>query len=408
MWARVWLLGSLCLATGWGRAQESVWISLAGEEAAAARRLELEQQRYNVEWGTLGLRFDGGMEVEANDNVRSEARNPKEDVIFRPRAGVAGIWRVSDRNSLNLGLGLGYVAFLQGTEPATLIISPGSDLDFTLWVGDFEINLHSRFSYSQDTTGDPTVSGVGTLNRFVNTTGTRVRWDLYDVVLAFGYDHLTYVATRSEFAYLSHVSELGAFSAAFRVAPELFMGLQVGAGMTDFEKPVYRDNVHLASGPFVQWTVSDYTRVRLAGGYTVYFNEALGTNRPAATLNSFFFDLRVQNRLTEFLNHSLAAGQQVQSGFGESAYELLYVRYDANWRLFEKTGLRTSFSYEFVPTTSERLQSLERFGLGVALHRSLTERLDAALGYQVYFKMAEDRNQDYTQNRLVLRMNYTF
>lgn len=404
----MWLLGLLCLATGWGRAQESVWISLAGEEAAAARRLELEQQRYNVEWGTLGLRFNGGMEVEANDNVRSEARNPKEDVIFRPRAGVAGIWRVSERNSLNLGLGLGYVAFLQGTEPATLIISPGSDLDFTLWVGDFEINLHSRFSYSQDTTGDPTVSGVGTLNRFVNTTGTRVRWDLYDVVLAFGYDHLTYVATRSEFAYLSHVSELGAFSAAFRVAPELFMGLQVGAGMTDFEKPVYRDNVHLASGPFVQWTVSDYTRVRLAGGYTVYFNEALGTNRPAATLNSFFFDLRVQNRLTEFLNHSLAAGQQVQSGFGESAYELLYVRYDANWRLFEKTGLRTSFSYEFVPTTSERLQSLERFGLGVALHRSLTERLDAALGYQVYFKMAEDRNQDYTQNRLVLRMNYTF
>jgi hypothetical protein len=389
-------------------AQESVWISLTGEEAAAMRRAELAQQRYNVELGTLGLRFNAQMEAEANDNVRAEARNPKEDLIFRPRAGVTGVWRVSDRNALNLGLGLGYVTYLKGTEPDSLVVMPGSDLDFDLWVGDFEINLHSRFSYSQDTTGDPTASGIGTLNRFVNTSGTRVRWDLYDLVLSLGYDHLTYVATMSEFSYLSHVSELGAFSAAFRLGPDLFAGLQVGGGITEFDEPVYRDNVHLAAGPFVQWTVSDYTRVRLAGGYTVYFNEALGTNRPASTLNSFFFDLRVQNRLTWFLNHTLLAGQQVLSGLGESAYELLYVRYDANWRVFEKTGLTTSFSYEFVPTTTGRLQSLERFGLGITVNRLLTERLGVALTYQVYWKTSEERRQEYTQNRLVLRLGYTF
>jgi hypothetical protein len=212
----------------------------------------------------------------------------------------------------------------------------------------------------------------------------------------------------SKFGYLSHVSELGALSAAFRVAPELFAGLQVGAGVTDFDRPVYRDNVHVAAGPFVHWTVSDYTRLRLAGGYAVYFNEGLGPSRPGSTLNSFFFDLRVQNRLTEFLSHTLTAGQQVQSGFGDSAYELLYVRYDADWRLFEKTGLRTSFSYEFVPTSSERLQPLERFGLGASLHRALTERLGASLSYEAYFKMAKGSNQDYTQNRLVFRLNYTF
>ncbi|MDW8308121.1 MAG: hypothetical protein RMK20_01960, partial [Verrucomicrobiales bacterium] len=382
--------------------------SLAGEEAAAARRAALAQQRFNVEWGTLGLRFGGGLEVEANDNVRSEVRDEKEDLIFRPRVNLNGVWRVSDRNSLNLGLGVGYVTYLKGTEPDNLVITPGSDLDFDVWIGDFEINLHSRFTYSQDATADPTASGVGTLNRFVNVSGTRVRWDLYDLVLAFNYDHLTYVATMPEFSYMSHVSELGAFSAALRLAPDFFAGLQVGAGMTDFDEPVFRDNVHVAGGPFIQWVVSDYTRVRLAAGYTTYFNQALGTNRPASTLSSFFFDLRAQNRLTEFLTHTLSAGNQVLSGVGDSTFELLYVRYEAVWRLFEKTGLTTSFSYEFASSTSARFEGLERFGVGLSLHRGITPRLVASLSYQGYFRMGDDEDQEYVQNRLVLSLSYTF
>jgi hypothetical protein len=173
--------------------------------------------------------------IEATDNVRLVDSNPQADLLFRPQINTVTVWPVSEKNSLNLSLGVGYVKYLKTTEFDGPFISPGSDLSFDLYVRDFAINFHDRFSYSQDVASDATVSGTGSLNRFENVAGIQVVWDLNKAVLSAGYDHSVYIAESSQFASQSRASDLFNASAGVVINPLVLVGLQAGGGFTTYD-----------------------------------------------------------------------------------------------------------------------------------------------------------------------------
>ena len=82
--------------------------SLAGQDAAEARKRALGNENYNLKLGPVTLRFSGAMGIEATYNVRYTEVDPQADLIFRPQLNTFAKWRVTERNSLSLGLGIGY------------------------------------------------------------------------------------------------------------------------------------------------------------------------------------------------------------------------------------------------------------------------------------------------------------
>ena len=62
------------------------------------------------------------------------------------------MWPITQLNTLKLDLGVGYAFYLDHSEYNTngLLLSPGSQLAFDIFVGDFRINIHDRFSLEQD------------------------------------------------------------------------------------------------------------------------------------------------------------------------------------------------------------------------------------------------------------------
>src|SRR3982751_5000781 len=109
--ARLTLISLLC-APVVVRAQDAVRPSLAGEEAAEARRQDVDRLPYNLMLGPVRFRVSATVGVEYNDNinlsdddtavfhipggghivVRSE---PQDDVIIRPQLNIDALWPVT-------------------------------------------------------------------------------------------------------------------------------------------------------------------------------------------------------------------------------------------------------------------------------------------------------------------------
>ena len=98
-------------------AQESVRLSLAGEQAAEARRKAASSTDFfNVQLWTTSWRFESGLGLEASDNIRLETAAPQTDIIFRPEIKAQMTCPVSAANNINLTLGAGYSAYAQHSE----------------------------------------------------------------------------------------------------------------------------------------------------------------------------------------------------------------------------------------------------------------------------------------------------
>lgn len=400
---------ALALAAAAASGQEAIRASMAGQAAAEARKRALTGENLNVQLGPVGLRFQSTFEVEANDNVRVVADQQQADLIFRPQVNALGLWPVTEKNRLSLSLGVGYAKYINTPEFDGLFLTPGSDLSFDVFVKDFVINFHDRFSYSQDVSNDPTVSGIGSLSRFENTLGVGVTWDLNKVILRVGYDHATYLATQQGFSYQNHASELVNASAALVVNPFTQVGIEIGAGVTDYDEKVLNDNKHASAGLFFSMRVSEYSSLRVSIGYVSYSFESLsGTNQSLSSVGGLYGDLSWQQRVSSVLSHSLSVGRSVQSGLFAEATELTYFRYDAQWRLFRQIGLGTSISYEQFTETGGLGEAASRYGFGLSLTRPWTRHLSSSLGYQFYLKASDNAQRDYLQNRLVLDLTYAF
>ena len=71
---------------------------------------------------------------------------------MRPQVNINALWPITQLNTLKLDIGLGYAFYLDHSDYNTngVLLSPGSQLSFDIFVGDFRINFHDRFSLEQD------------------------------------------------------------------------------------------------------------------------------------------------------------------------------------------------------------------------------------------------------------------
>ena len=63
------------------------------------------------------------------------------------------------------------------------------------------------------------IRGLGQFGGLNNTAGLNVNWDLRDVILSIGYDHVNQLYSSSTYEYLNHASDFGFVRASFQVHP---------------------------------------------------------------------------------------------------------------------------------------------------------------------------------------------
>src|SRR6059058_5015639 len=170
------LLACALIAVRPGLAQDAVRPSLAGEEAAEARRQDIEHIPYNLLTGAIKYRISATLGFEYNDNINLAEHNPKSDFIIHPQVTINALWPLTQLNTLRLDIGLGYAFYLDHSSQNTngVLLTPGSQLALDVFVGDFRINFHDRFSLQQDPISELQLSNVIDYGRFEYSAGVSV------------------------------------------------------------------------------------------------------------------------------------------------------------------------------------------------------------------------------------------
>jgi len=405
------------------RAQEAVRPSLAGEAAAEARRQTLDRIPYNLLVGPVRFRFSATAGLEYNDNINISEINEQEDFIFRPMVNLNTLWPITQLNTLRFDIGLSYSFYFDHSEYNTdgLLLAPGSQLSFDLFVGDFRINFHDRFSLEQDPIDEPQISGVADYGRFQNTAGVSVLWDLNKAVATFGYDHYTFIATNDDFDYLDRNAEMLTASVSVAASSTTGVGVEGAYVYNYYDRDVLNDSETLSGGVFVETQLSNYIKLRVAGGYQhISFDEDFVRLQgfpdggflilaDDGELSDYYFNALISHRINSAITHRLSIGHESQLGINSNYITLRYIRHTATWNIINRTLLSTEFFYEDAEDSGGFIdEDLHRYGGALTLGYQLTRHVTLGARYQYTQKDSDVPLRDYKQNRISIDGTYSF
>jgi hypothetical protein len=434
--------GLVLLAAPIVRAQDAIRPSLAGEESAESRRQSIDKIPYNLQLGPMKLRFSATLGFEYNDNINlSEdasvvvpspigpvllTSQQESDFIIRPQVNINALWPLTQLNTFRLDLGIGYSFYTEHPSNNTngVLVNPGSQLAFDIFVGDFRINLHDRFSVQQDPVEEVTLSNVSDYGRFQNAAGISVLWDLNAAVATLGYDHYNFISTSSEFDYLDRNAEEVYGSIAFTPNSTMSVGLEGAFVDTYYDQSVLDDAVAYSAGAFLETQMSSYLKLRVAGGYqSINFDDSGIVNDPQ-DVSDYYANLSLSHRVNSVLTQSITAGHETQLGTNSNFTTLNYVRHTANWNILLHTLLSTELFYEdaedsggnliLVPTPGTFLfnpfaaEHIHRYGGAFTLGYQLTPHVTLGFRYQYTQKDSDLPLRDYRQNRVSFDGTYSF
>lgn len=404
------VLGKIVLTS---RAQEALEYSQAGEAAAEAARVDPGQEPYyNVKLGPVLFTFNAGTGVEFNDNINLSETNPEPDIVLRPGVGMTAFWQVTELNSLNLNLGVQYAKYIQQPEndSESILINPGSDLTFDLYVQDFKFTFYDDFSIEQDPTELIEVSNVAVFTRFQNTGGMIVLWDLNDVELEAGYSYTIFRALDDPvFNFTDRDSQSVTTSATFFVDPSLAVGVSGSGTFSTYQESFLNDSVVWQPGVFVDWQASQYITVSIATGMQIGDFSDTGAVDDDSSLGAPFATLTVNHRLNQYVNLALAAGHEANQSLESNYYELTYVRLAADWAILKDISLGTDIFYEHAPTSGGILsEDIHRYGGGITLNYAITEKLTTGLEFRHIERESSAALRDYSQNAILFNLDYDF
>ena len=401
----------LTLGGSFGFAQDAVRPSLAGEAASEARRQDIERIPYNLMVGPIRFRFSATAGIEYNDNINLSEVDEQEDFIFRPHVNLNAIWPVTQINTLRLDLGVGYAFYLDHSESNTngILLAPGSQLAFDIFVADFRINIHDRFSLQQDPIAELGISNTVDYGRFQNQAGISVLWDLNTLVLTLGYDHYNYISMTDDFDYLDRSAEIVSGTVNIAATSTTGVGVEANYIMTNYDQNVLNDSDTLSFGLFLETQLSQYVRVRVAGGYQIIDFDNTGLVSDSNDLDDWYANILISHRLNSRITQSLSAGHEGQLGVNSNYIELNYIRHTITWNIIRNTLLSTEVFYEDADDSGGFIdEHLHRYGGALTLGYQLTPHVTLGLRYQYTQKDSDVAFRDYTQNRVSLDGTYSF
>jgi len=439
------LVPLICLG-GIVRAQDAIRPSLAGEAAAEARRQSIDKLPYNLEVGPIKFRFSATMGIEYNDNINLSQNDSftftnttpglppitittrkQEDVILHPQINLDALWPITQLNTLRFDIGIGHSFYLDHSENDTnsILITPGSQLAFDIFVGDFRINLHDRFSLQQDPVDEIALSNVADYGRFENLAGVSVLWDLNQAVVTLGYDHYNFIATNDNFDYLDRAAEIFSGSIGFTPSSTMTVGVEGNVVDTYYDKNVLNDSWTYSGGLFLETQLTSYLKIRVAGGYQAIDFDNTGIVNDAHDLDDYYANLLISHRVNSVFSHNLAIGHESQLGVNSNYVRISYIRHTANWNIFYHTIFTTELFYEkaddsggqgtlFLPIPGVPninpfvAEHVHRYGGALSLGYQLTPHVTLGFRYQYTQKDSDRPLRDYRQNRVSLDGTYSF
>lgn len=389
-------------------------MSVAGASAAESRQTAISTPGYyNVQLGPTYWRFGSGLGLSYEDNVDLTQVHREGDLIYTPSVNAQMRWPVTELQALNVGVGLGYSGYVQHSSLNTFFLTPNSGVSFSIYAGDFVIELHDRCTITQGSYQDPTVTGSGAYSEFQNSAGTLVTWDLNKLVVNLGFDQANNLELTGGLGQPGQSSEIFSGSAGLALKPAMLLGIEAGGSLQNYSAVTtnnpYSTAVQWNIGPYFRTPITAYISLNIDGGYVVNApqqGEGLSTARQFA---GYYANIGVSHRVNRFVQYSLGGGRNVSDNFFGGATDTYSANLSATWNIIHKVSFSTAFTYsrgtEIGVVGGE---TFYQYGPTINVSRNLTKKMSAGLEYQYLDRNADEALQKYTLNIVTLSLSYQF
>jgi len=400
--------------------------SLTGTGASQAREMTPASD-YHFRVGEIRFLLIPEFEVEYNSNVNFSTINPVADLILRPRLTLNLDWLVTRKNRLALNVGLEYEKYLRNVDRDYngLRLRPDTVLSYSVYTGDFVITAYTRPSIEQDPGGDPTLVNTAPYQRFMNSAGLSVVWDLNKVILSAVGERQDVRSLNGNFSGLNSATYLAQLSSMVLFTPTFSAGPFALVSQTDYEEATLNDYTQFQFGLSANHVLSPYTTLNASGGLQVMEFQDTGNQQPGLTTDSDglvdnvtgtagggnfvgpFFSVGINNRLNRHFTQQFGVWLQPQASSVSNYTQVFAVSYDLEWRMNRLTRAWLGLRYDNgrVSGDSPSYQRTEiKAGLEGPLTPSIKWRMQ--IGYRFEAQTAGAGN--IAQTRCVVGLSYDF
>jgi hypothetical protein len=390
-------------------------MSLAGADAARARREAALQHLSNLRLGPTAWAFKAGLGTEYTDNLQATADDEITDISLRPQIATRMEWAVSEMNTLNFSLGAGYAFYAMHPEYNRPFVTPGSEAAFDFYAGDFWINVHDRFSIQENGYLDPTATGIGDYERLENAAGLSTTWDLNKVILKLGYDHVNYLSLGGLRGSPDAALDVFSSSSAWLLRPKMLLGLEAGGTLVAYDnaesashQPNYSDGAQWNVGAFWESQITEYISGRASVGYTAFSPENPQEQLASEEFTGIYLQLGLTHRVNKHLDYTLTGGRLLNFAYYGGRVDRYFATVDAHWNVLWKTALRTSLSYQHGTQAGGRDETYDWLGPTAAVERKISPKLIGSLAYRFYWRGSDLPDRRYEANIFLLHVTYVF
>ena len=401
------------LLTSVASAQEALRDSLAGDAAVEAQHERMMNQPWNLKKGDFKLTWQPSLSLSWNDNINLVHSGQLSDFIISPSVLFDASYPVTSVNLLTLSVGLGYDQYFEHDNYSGFRVQSGSALAFDMFVKDFKIDFHDRFSASENSSGQANVAGTAGLNGGIqNAAGVAVDWDLQDVTLSLGYDHQNYIPANSSLSYETSSTESVLPRVTFQLNPTLSLGLEASASFTTYDKHVLNDNQGYSAGIFAEWKPGrGGLSIAPRAGYAIYQFQQTSYFIRAVNQNSWYADLTATHPITEWLTYSVSAGHELRLGLQADTTQATYFRPTLNWNIVKDLGIATALSYEHGSQSGSALigasgETYDWIYGSLGFNYPIARRASLGVGYRFTLRGSNFVAREYAQNVITLSLTY--
>ena len=394
-------------------------MSMTGEEAAAARRYAASSiGYYNLKWRDTMWTISSGLGIGATDNVRATGGSGATggDLFFQPQVSAAMRWPLTMKNTLNFTLGAGYTAYTLHPKLSRYYLTPGSELAFELNVGNVRIDFHERPAIQQYAVEDPTYTS-GNYLRFQNTAGVEATWDMNQLTVRCGYDHVSFLSLDSGSRYPDGQTETFFLSTGYSPKAGRMFGVEGGVSLLAYQYPegslgTLTGGSQINAGSFWSDQLTDHIQVQAHGGYTIFSPEVSAATPGVADSGSFYLSLVLTHAINEKIKQTLSFSRMVTLSYTGGNYQIDSVSWGAQWNILRNISLSTPVAFQrwsSVATYYGGSETFNVFNAGATLSHALNSKLTSSLAYQFYSRNGGTGNYNsYLANTLTLNFSYRF
>ena len=401
----------------------AVGLSASREEEMLRARTLADRgiEPYNIKLGPLPLRLSASFDADYSDNFQRLGGSKVADLSLLPRLDLSGTLRLSSNLTLTLGLGVGYITYLNHTQKDRVLtlasLAPETGLSLDVKIGHFLINLHERPDVPRYQAESVTQRNQSQFSSFTNTAGVTVLWDVNSQTSAtFRYDHTNETAIASSNSSVDRVEDQFLASLSRKLSDSLGVGIEAGSTVIKYKEAFLNNGTTYQAGAFITWKASDYLNLQVAGGYQGGSYDSSGSNGDSSNMGSYYANVSISNNLNRYYSHSLSFGHQAQRGTVSNFVETDYVRYSAGWDVIHPVRLGLFVSFEDVKESGGIFaQHLRQYSAGVSCGCQLTKHIALTLSCEFTKRepvggSAPSGNDSlaFDENRASLRIGYTF